>query len=123
MTVPYNVREQVKGVNGYGLEFSDNIQNVTLAANTDTSYTVTGAAAMGVPGNTTDKFCLVFSYGTDAEVWVRLNAAAAAPGGGAFAAGSELNPKSRIVSAGDVVHFLCVAGCNMSVSLYAVTNN
>ncbi|HDN26505.1 MAG TPA: hypothetical protein ENG03_05320 [Thioploca sp.] len=120
MTTQYNINEITKGRNGFGLPFSDNVASAALAAAADTSLIVPLSSAMGSVQASANRYVAVFSYAADAEVYVALNAAAAAPAGAAFAAGSELNPSAKVVKAGDTIHLLSTAGAQVSVAFYAI---
>jgi len=121
MATEYNINQQTYGRNGFGTQFSDTVVSASLAAATDTSYTVPGTLPAGaLPAYTSNKYLAVFSYEDAADVWVNLGAAAAVPAGAAFAAGSELNPPARMVKAGDVIHMFCTAGADVSISLYSL---
>jgi hypothetical protein len=120
----YNIYSYIKGVNAFGLLFSNTVQTVTLAANTDTTCTVpVGAATGGAPTATSfNKYIAVFSYTTGDDIWVANNQTAAVPAGAVFAAStSALRPNARSVKAGDVLHFItAAANASVSVEFYAI---
>lgn len=122
MTTQYRVDPIVKGLNGFGINFSDTIYTATLTAATDTSIAVPKTAAMGTPcAATNNKFLAVFSYSSGSNVYVALNGTAAVPAGASFAAStSELNPTAKIVQAGDVIHMISAATPSISVAFYAI---
>lgn len=107
MTTKFAMTRDVNGYNGFGLAFSDTKYSATLVQNADTTLTVPQGNTMGSGHSTTgNKFLAIFSFEPGSSVWVALNATAATPAGGTFAAvSSELNPTARYVSAGDVLHF------------------
>lgn len=118
----YNVSGFFRGFSDLGLPFSK-VFNATLAAATDTSLTVPVVSGMGaINSQTQPKMLALFSYQSGADVWVALNTAASAPAGAAFAdASSVLNPKYKVVQAGDVIHAKCTAGCSMSVEFFYIS--
>lgn len=123
MATQYNINPNIHGQNGFGLPFCEDTYTARLAATTDTSLTVPGIAANGMPCATVNnKFIAVFSYEPNNIVWVAVNATAAAPAGAGFAAStSELNPSAKLVKAGDVIHMFAVtADTDVSVALYPV---
>lgn len=103
-------------VDDFGHQFSNLLYNASVAATTDTTLTVPGAAP---------RYKAVMKCGADAEVWVALNQVADVPAGAAFAADtSELIPVNgvlcREVAAADVLHFYSTAGGDVSVVFYAL---
>jgi hypothetical protein len=127
MATLYNVNKNFQGINSFGTNFCDESYSATLAANTDTSLTVPSNSAMGFAGaQTNPTFLAVFHYAvtTPVDVYVALNTAAAAPAGGSFAAtASVLNPTAKVVKAGDVIHFKCVAGGVVTVEFFSTQEN
>lgn len=107
-------------VDDFGLRFADLKYSASLAATTDTTLTVPGKAP---------RFKAVIKVETSGLVWVALNATAAVPAGGSFAATtSELitDAKSlcREVKADDVLHFYTAgSGIDVSVVFYAIQYN
>ncbi len=129
MTTNYNIDPNKKGVNGFGLQFSDTVFSATLVANADTAIAVPLKAAIGAPTATTfNKFMAVISctqLGTAVgDVYMALNAAATIPAGAAFAATSaERIPNgyiAKMVKATDSIHFISAAVVNVTVSFYAI---
>jgi len=109
MSIPYIAQQNV---DDYGLLFSDTKYSATLAASTDTSLTVPGAAK---------RYKAVMKAESSGNVYVANNTTAAVPAGASFAAvSSELIPVNgvlcREVKAGDVLHFI-TAGTNIDVSV------
>jgi hypothetical protein len=104
-------------VDDFGLRFSDLKYSATLAATTDTTFTV--------PGNSPRYKAIIKC---SAGVWVAHNAVAAVPVGATFqpttselASGAVL---CREVKAGDVLHFFCATPAPVSIVLYSLyTNN
>lgn len=118
MITPYTSQQPI---DDFGLRFAGLKYTASLAANTDTTLTIPGKAP---------RYKMVVKVENNGLVWMALNATAAVPAGGTFAAStSELinDAKSicREVVEGDVIHFItATAGTDVSVVLYAVgTNN
>lgn len=126
MTVQFRRFDEVKGINDFGQQYSDQIYNATLAATTNTQLTVPGGGIMGAMtsfGGTNDKnkvYAVIrVSFGD--EVWVAVNATAAVPVGASFAkATSEIVTSdetiTKLVSVGDVINFF-TAGATTSISV------
>ena len=108
MTTKFSMSRDINGYNGFGLAFSDTKFSATLVQNADTTLTVPSDGTLGSGHSTTaNKYLAIFSYQDGSSVWVALNATAAKPVGGTFAAvSSELNPVARYVTAADVLHFI-----------------
>ena len=126
MSTQYNIYNYVKGINGFGLALSDTIFSATLAANTDTTVTVPGVAALGAAAaNKYNKLIAVIDT-LSGPLWVAVNAVAAVPAGSTFAATtsrlvSPYGPVGLYVKAGDVLHFLTPStGVEMSVAFYTI---
>lgn len=117
MITPYLSQQPV---DDFGLRFSNLKYSASLAATTDTTLTVPGKA---------QRYKAVIKVENNGLVWVALNATAAVPAGGTFAATtSELitDAKSlcREVRSGDVLHFItATAGTDVSVVFYALDTN
>ena len=130
MTVQFRTQQEVKGINDFGQQFSDQIYNATLVAATDTTLTVPGGGLMGniTSGDgtrTRNKMMAVIRV--TGNVWVAVNAVADVPAGGTFAKDtSELVTnvldKAYLVNVGDVLHFFAPAGTTpgVSVAFYAM---
>jgi hypothetical protein len=113
----FNLNEDNRGQNSFGLDFAFDNFSATLVANTAESVTV--------PSNF-EYWEAIFSYTTNgADVWVANNATAAVPAGATFASTtSQLNPIARRVKAGDVLSFITGnPSANVNVSFYAYQNN
>jgi hypothetical protein len=84
--------------------FSDVSPTIALAASTELTYTV--------PGNTSSRYRVNFSWAYNANVWVCVNGTAAVPTPGTIDTASrcEYRPGSdgsgRYVKGGDVIHFI-----------------
>lgn len=107
-------------IDDFGLRFADIKESATLAATTDTSFTIPGVAP---------NYKAVIKVSVGSSVWVAINAVAAVPAGAAFAATtSELVndafPLCRQVKGGDVLHFFApAANASVSIVLYALDYN
>ena len=126
MATLYNINKNLYGWNGFASPFCDTIFSSALAANTDTSIAVPLNASPGMAPaqQVNNTFLAVFSYQSGSVVYVAKNVAAAAPAGAPFAAShSEINPPAKIVKAGDTIHMLCVAGCDVTIAFYSTQSN
>lgn len=124
MATKFNMTRDINGYNGFGLAFTDTAYSATLAATTDTSFTV--PSSMGMGGNgffSSSEWLAIFEYTPGSEVWVAVNTTAAVPAGASFAAtASEMNPAARLVKGGDVLHFKTASANNsVSVLLYSLS--
>jgi hypothetical protein len=121
MTTPTPYISQ-QPIDDFSARFATLKYSATLAATTDTTLTIPGNAPRY-------KAVIKLGLSNTALVWMALNATAAVPAGGTFAATtSELIDTIRIcreVKAGDVLHFFtATASTQVSVVLYAIgTNN
>lgn len=88
----------INGFNTFGLPFSGNKYDTTLAATVEQTLTV--------PPNAVNGYLAVFSFEPGAKVWVALDATATLPGGAFATTDSELNPTAREVPADSVLHFI-----------------
>lgn len=122
MTTTYNVNKGVYGTNGFGSPFCDTIYSATLVGGADTTLTVPGKSGVGnINATAKAQFIAVFSYKPAGEVYVALNATAAVPAGGTFAATtSELNPPCKKCQEGDVIHFISPSTPDVTVAFYYV---
>ncbi len=127
MTTQFRRTDEVKGINDFGQEYSAQIFNATLAANTNTTLTVPGGGIMGGMTSATglNKMyaCIRVSYGT--QVWVSVGAAAAVPAGASFIAAtsesvSSDNPITKLVTEGDILNFKSAGTPSVSVTFYAL---
>ncbi len=121
----YNIDRQTCGVNGWGLPFCGQVYTVTLGAGSEQTVTVPSNLPLGVPGSLYNKFIVVITCEQAKKVYVAVNATAAVPAGGTFAAStSELLPvqSAKFVKAADVLHFVCAAAADVSVAFYAIQN-
>lgn len=129
MTTQFRDLTVSQSINDFGQQFCDQIYTASLAASTDTTLTVPGAALMGnLPGVQKNKFMAVIRVENGSQVWIALNQTAAVPVGGTFAAsGSELisgYPLGKFCKSGDVLHFFTTtAGTDVSVAFYAVSGH
>ena len=126
MATQYNIDDQSHGTNGWGLRFCDASYTVTLGAGSEQSLTVPSNISMGTtPAISKNKFLAVITVEQSKKVYAALNATAAVPAGGTFAAStSALLPvqSCRFVKAADVMHFICAAAADVSVEFYAIQN-
>lgn len=129
MTTIYNKNRGVDGYNNYGLPVSDTKYSATVAATTDTTVSAPGKAALGVPGNSKNKYLAVITLEWGKDVWFALNATAAGPAGGTFASTTSeqitaSQDFAREVETGDVLHFYSPSGSvDVSVVFYAIPCN
>ncbi len=122
----YKLQKDVAGYNGWGLNVSNQKYSASLAITTDTSLTVPSTGAIGSPLNQVNRYIAIIQVEANLSVWFALNATAAVPAGGTFAATtSELiiggEYFAREVKAADVMHFIApTAGTDISVVFYAL---
>lgn len=122
----YKLQKDVAGYNGFGLQVSNSKWTASLAASTDTTLTVPSAGSMGAPLNSVNRFIAIITVEPGGSAWFALNAVAAIPAGGTFAAStSELivggQYFAREVKAADVLHFFtATASTDVSVVFYAL---
>lgn len=111
MTVKYVAQQTV---DDYGLPFSDTKYDTTLATDVEQTLTVPGTAP---------RFKAVFSYASNEDVWVAVNATATKAGAAFATTDSELNPRCREVKADDVLHFITGgSGAEIGVTFYALNS-
>ena len=113
MSTLLNLGRDVAGQNSYTPAFCDNKFSATLTIGVEATFTV--------PSNKKVWTC-AFCIQPGTVVWVARNETAAVPVGGTFAAtDSELNPATRTVFAGDVIHLITSSTtADVGVLLYAV---
>ena len=116
MITPYVSQQPI---DDFGLTFSNLQFSASIAASTDTTFTV--------PGNAS-RYKAVITV--ENNTWVALNAVAAIPAGATFAATTSKlitagTTICREVRAGDVLHFFSpTAGTDIGIELFAIgTNN
>jgi hypothetical protein len=125
MTTLFRTQQEVKGINDFGQQYSDQIYNATLTAATNTALTVPGGGAMGVLssyGSTGNKNKMLAVIRTTGDVWVAVGQTADVPAGASFAKDtSELVTnaldKAYLVNVGDVLNFFSKGGTTPSVSV------
>lgn len=121
MTTFFNYENASKLSEDLGQIFPSDVYSATLAATTDTFFTVPGKTGIGGLGEGTNKFLAFFKYEDESDTFFKVGAAAGAPAGAGFAANaSELAPKCRLVKTGDVLHFYSIGGGHVTVSFYAI---
>ncbi len=95
------------------MPFSDTCWQINAAANTSQSVTV--------PGTETMQYQAYFSYASNSNVFVRLNAAPTSPLSGTSGTEQygEFRPVKRYVRGGDMIYFITpdTAGAYVGVSL------
>jgi hypothetical protein len=103
-----------QGLNTYARPSSTNMYSTTLTAATEATVTV--------PSNF-QNWIAYFSYEAAKNVWVAINATAAVPAGATLvASNSALNPESKVVKEGDVIHIITAdATTDVGIELYPVT--
>jgi len=108
-----NLTRDAAGNNTFGLADAPIKYQNSLVASSEKLITVPGTYA---------KYSAIFSIEPGAEVWYARNNTAVLPVAGEFIlTNSELNPVSREVKAGDVLHFITGnADARMGVSLYPI---
>jgi hypothetical protein len=117
MITPYIAQQTVTD---FGLRFPGLKYSAKLAITTDTAFTVPGTAP---------RYKALIKTVAAGEVWVALNATAAATAGTTWAAStSEMLtgscPLCREVKAGDVIHFFSTtATTDVSIVLFALQTN
>lgn len=125
MTTLFRTQQEVKGINDFGQQYSDQIYNATLVAATNTTLTVPGGGVMGGissfgGSNNNNKVMAVIR--TTGNVWVAVNQTADVPAAGTFAKDtSELVTntldKAYLVNVGDVLNFFAPTATTPSVSV------
>jgi len=130
MTTLFRTIQEVKASNDFGQQYSDQIDNATLVAATNTTLTVPGGGTMGAIssyGGTSDKNKVMAVIRTTGNVWVAVNQTADVPAAGTFAKDtSELVTntldKAYLVNVGDVLNFFAPTATTpgVSVAFYAL---
>jgi hypothetical protein len=130
MTTIFRTQQEVKAINDFGQQYSDQIYNATLVAATNTTLTVPGGGVMGAIssfGGTNNHNKVMAVIRTTGNVWVAVNQTADVPAGGTFAKDtSELVTnaldKAYLVNVGDVLNFFAPAATTpgVSVAFYAL---
>lgn len=123
MTTIYNVDNFIKGVNGFGLPFCQEVFSVTLAMNTQADVDVPESTGLGLAcGAVSNKFIAVFSY-SEQNVWVAVNGNADTPLHDHFdPAISELCPSAKYCFAGDLIRVISNGTPSVSVAFYALVD-
>lgn len=127
MTTQFRTVQETKNNNDFGQLFCDQVYSASLAVTTDTTITVPGGGVMGsINSYNTNKVYAVIRVTTGKDVFLAVNATAAAPGGASFASTtSELVSGGyaicKYVSVGDVLHFFApAANTNVTIAFYAL---
>lgn len=107
-----NFGRDIQGFNAFAPKFSNNKLSATLTVGLEATFTIP---------STYKQFIISFSVQPGHVVWVAVNETAAVPVGASFASTtSELNPASRVVNAGDVIHCISPdATTDIGVIIYA----
>lgn len=94
--------------------WSDQVGKIRLLANTEVTWTV--------PGITGQLYRAHFTYPSDAEFWVALNATVINPiaGTAITVSNEEFRPDNLYVHAGDELHFISTGTPQIGVSLLAL---
>lgn len=122
MSTPFVMTKDINGFNGFGLRFSDQKYDTTLAVGVEQTLAVPDLVTGSYPRTYTPaRFFAVFSYEPGSSVWVANNATATVAGAGFATTDSELNPSAREVSIGDTLHFITAdATAIIGVAFYAL---
>ncbi len=130
MTTLFRTQQEVKAINDFGQQYSDQIYNATLVAATNTQLTVPGGGTMGALssfGGSANKNKAMAVIRTTGNVWVAVNQTADVPAAGTFAQDtSELVTntldKAYLVNVGDVLNFYAPSATTpgVSVAFYAL---
>ena len=122
MSTPFNMLRDINGFNGFGLAFSDQKYDTTLAANVEQTLAIPDLVTGSYPKTfTTPRFIAIFSYEPGASVWVALNETATVAGAAFATTDSELNPSARLVDSSDTLHFITAdASAIIGVAFYAL---
>lgn len=130
MTTLFRTQQEVKAINDFGQQYSQQIYNATLAAATNTQLTVPGGGAMGAItsfGGTNNKNKMMAVIRVTGNVWAAVNQTADVPNGSSFAQDtSELitntEGKAWLVNVGDVLNFFAPTATTpgVSVAFYAM---
>lgn len=108
-----NFARDINGFNTYGPSFADDNQQVKLAANAEKTATAPTES---------EWYLAVFSYEPGTKVWVAPDATATVPGANFAATPCQLNPATRYVARGTVLHFITDdTNAQVGVSFYAIT--
>lgn len=132
MTVQFRTQEEIKGINDFGQQPSDQNYSATLTAATDTKVDVPGGGIMGGMtsyngSNTKNKMRAVIS--TDLDVWMAVDGTAAVPAGASFSSTTSIlipagSTKAFDVNVAEELHFISKAATtpSISVSFYALNS-
>ena len=107
------ITRDATGIPAWGLDFTSDAYNVTLAANTEKTITV--------PSSNTKGYLAVFSYQPGSSVWVS-NATITLPTGTVAQSVSQLNPGPKNVAAGSTIYLKTSdTSTQVGVALYELT--
>jgi len=125
MAGPFKKYSTTQIINDFGQMLSPNIYSAALAASTDTSLTVPTITTTGIGWTKSNRTVLaIVRVKSDAEVYMALNTTATEPAGASFASTdaemvSVYEPYARVVTEGDVLHFITPDGSTpITVAFY-----
>lgn len=124
-TTPYSPKITAQANNGFSLDFSNTKVSATVAASTDTTYTVSGDGCMGASTQSASQYIAIFKIETGKSVYCAVGATAAVPAGASFASTTSellISGEGRRVKEGDILHFYTTdaGGANVTILLYSV---
>jgi len=112
MTTLFNMRPDIGGRNGFGVEFADDGQRTTLVAGVEQHFTVPSTYKVWVA---------IFLFESGSRVWVGKNITVTVPPNSFTASTADIIPAARVVRGGDVLSFITNdTTAEIKVSLYAV---
>lgn len=124
MITPYNIPNSLKGVNGFGRQFSNIKFSVDLVALTEVALVVPNTMSMGTTGSTLNKFLAIIKPLSGTNVWMSVDAVAEVPISNVFVqTTSELigiNGMGLICDAGDSLSFISETASSLSVVFYGI---
>lgn len=114
--IPFSLKRDINGYNGFGLEFSNYNIQTTLQAGVAQQFVVPTTASSYY-----NNVECIFSFSPGSSVWVSINGTAQLPGSSFLLTNSQLNPAGRTVAIGDTISVICSdSDVQVGVSFYAV---